>query len=188
MQLPLQITFRHMDPSPALEARVRELAARLERFGADILSCHVTIEAPHQHHNQGQIYEVRIELTVPQRQLVVSREHRERHTHEDVYVALRDAFHAMRRQLEDHERLHRQDVKHHEPRLQGWVSELYPAEDFGRIRTSDGRSIYFHRQSVLGTDFDRLETGMEVEFVEEGGDRGPQASTLKVVGHSAPRV
>ncbi|HTY93935.1 MAG TPA: HPF/RaiA family ribosome-associated protein [Steroidobacteraceae bacterium] len=111
MPFPLQITFRHMDPSPALEARVRELAARLERFSADIMSCHVTIEVPHQHQLQGRIFEVGIELAVPRHQLVVSREHRERHTHEDVYVALRDAFHAMRRQLEDHERLRRQDVK-----------------------------------------------------------------------------
>jgi cold shock CspA family protein len=79
-------------------------------------------------------------------------------------------------------------VKHHEPAPQGWVSELYPVEDFGRIKTSDGRSIYFHRHSVLGTDFDRLATGMEVHFTEESGDHGPQASTVKVVSHGAPRA
>lgn len=188
MRLPLQITFRHMEPSPALEARVRELALRLDRFSSHIMSCHVTIEAPHQHQHQGQIYEVRIDLTVPQGEIVVSREHRERHSHEDVYVALRDAFHAVRRQLEDHERQHRQDVKHHEPTPHSWVSELYPAEDFGRIQTSDGRSIYFHRHSVVGMDFDRLITGMEVHFVEERGDQGPQASTVRIVSRDPPRA
>jgi ribosomal subunit interface protein len=188
MRLPLQITFRHMDPSPALEARIRELAARLDRFSAHIMRCQVTIEAPHQHHRQGQRYEVGIDLTVPHGELVANREHRERQSHEDVYVALRDAFRAVRRQLEDYERQHRQDVKHHEPPLHGRVAEIYPAEDFGRIQSSDGRSIYFHRHSVLGGEFERLTTGTEVRFVEETGDHGPQASTVHVESHGAPRL
>jgi cold shock CspA family protein/ribosome-associated translation inhibitor RaiA len=188
MHLPLQITFRNMEPSPALEGRARELALRLERFSSHIMSCHVTIEAPHRHQNQGQVYEVRIDLSVPQGELVVSREHSNRHSHEDAYVALRDAFRAVRRQLEDYERQQRQDVKHHEPIPHGWVSELHPAEDFGRIETSDGRLIYFHRNSVLGMDFERLTAGTEVQFVEESGDRGPQASTVRIVGHEGPRV
>jgi len=175
-----------MEPSAALEARVRELAQRFDRFGADIIGCHVTIEAQHQH--QGQIYEVHIELTVPQATLVANREHRARHSHEDVYVALRDAFRAVRRQLEDYERQRRQDVKHHEPIPHGHVSELYPAEDFGRIQTNDGRSLYFHRHSVLGADLEQLTTGTKVQFTEERGDHGPQASTVKVVGRAAPRL
>jgi ribosomal subunit interface protein len=188
MQLPLQVTFRNMDPSPAVEARARELAQRLDRFSSHIMSCHVIIEEPHKHQHQGKIYEVRVDLTVPQNELVVSREHPERHTHEDVYVALRDAFDAARSQLEKYERRHRQDVKHHEPNPQGWVSELYPAEDFGRIATTDGRSIYFHRNSVLGMDLEHLATGMEVQFVEERGDQGPQASTVKVLSRNPPHV
>jgi cold shock CspA family protein/ribosome-associated translation inhibitor RaiA len=188
MRLPLQVTFRNMEPSPSVEARARELASRLDRFSSQIMSCHVIIEAPHKHQHQGRIYEVRIDLTVPQGEIVVSREHPERHTHEDVYVALRDAFDAARSQLENFERRHRQDVKHHEPNPRGWVSELYPAEDFGRIATTDGRSIYFHRHSVLGMDLEHLVTGMEVEFVEEPGDQGPQASTVKVSGRDRPRA
>ena len=188
MQLPLQITFRHMEPSAALEARVRELAGRFDRFGADIIGCHVTIEAPHQHQHQGQVFEVHIELTVPQATLVANREHRARHSHEDVHVALRDAFRAVRRQLEDYERRHRQDVKHHEPMPHGHVSEFYPAEDFGRIQTSDGRSLYFHSHSVVGADLEQLTTGTEVQFVEEPGDHGPQASTVRVVRRTAPRL
>jgi cold shock CspA family protein/ribosome-associated translation inhibitor RaiA len=188
MRLPVQITFRHMDPSPALEARIRALAARLDHFASDIMGCHVTVEAPHQHHRQGQLYEISIDITVPQGELIANRVHRENFTHEDAYVALRDAFRAVRRQLEDYERRRRLDVKHHEPPLRGRIAELYPAEDFGRIESRDGRSIYFHRHSVLGADFKQLTTGTEVTFVEEPGDRGPQASTVHVEQRAAPRL
>ena len=186
MLMPLQITWRNIEPSAALEARIRELAQRLEKFSAPIVRCHVIVEAPHKHGHQGNVYEVHILVTTPGDTTVANREHRERHSHEDVYVALRDAFRAVRRQLEDHEREHRQDVKHHEPETSGWISELYPAEDFGRIQTRDGRSLYFHRNSVVGTDFDRLTTGTGVRFVEESGDRGPQASTVKIITHPGP--
>jgi ribosomal subunit interface protein len=186
MLLPLQITFRDMEHSAALVARIRELAGRLDRFSSHIMRCHVIVEAPHKHGHQGRLYEVHIQLTTPGGELIANREHRERHSHEDVYVALRDAFRALRRQLEDQERERRQDVKHHEPGPTGWISQLYPAEDFGRIETDDGRSIYFHRNSVVGHDFERLTTGTEVRFVEESGDHGPQASTVKVVAHAGP--
>jgi ribosomal subunit interface protein len=187
MRLPLQITFRQMEPSAALEARVRELAQRLDRYSSLIMGCHVTINAPHQHHHQGKLYEVHIHLTVPGGEIVASKQHHEHHSHEDAFVALRDAFRAAERQLEDYERVHRHDVKHHEPWPSGWISLLSPAEDFGRIETSDGRSIYFHRNSVVGEDFDRLTSGAEVRFVEEAGERGPQASSVQLVPHSAPR-
>ena len=188
MRLPLQISFRHMQPSAALEARIRELAARLDRFSSHVMSCHVTVEAPHQHQQQGQLYEVHIDLRVPHGEIVARREHRARPGHEDAYVALRDAFRAVRRQLEDYEREQRLDVKHHEPPQTGLVSELYPAEDFGRIQASDGRSVYFHRHSVLGGDFEHLATGTPVRFVEEPGDHGPQASTVHVESRGAPRL
>jgi cold shock CspA family protein/ribosome-associated translation inhibitor RaiA len=186
MQLPLQITLRGMEPSDALEARIRKLAQRFERFSPQIVRCHVIVEAPHRHGHKGHLFEVHIQLTTPGDTIAVNREHREHHSHEDVYVALRDAFRAARRQLEDYERERRQDIKHHEPEPSGWVSELYPAEDFGRIATSDGRSVYFHRHSVVGASFDQLNTGMPVHFVEEVGERGPQASTVRPLAHSGP--
>ena len=187
MRIPLQITFRQMEPSPAVETRVRELAQRLERFSSQIMSCHVVIEAPHRHQHQGNLFDVHIELTVPGSEIVASRQHNERHSHEDVHVALRDAFRAVRRQLGNYEREQRQGIKHHEPPPAGWISLLSPAEDFGRIATNDGRSVYFHRNSVVGADFDHLTTGSAVRFVEEMGDHGPQASTVQLAPHGAQR-
>ena len=111
MKLPMQITCRHMDPSPALEQRIRELALRLERFSSRIMRCHVIVEAPHRHHRQGKLFEVHIHVTVPSGEYIARQEHRYRQSHEDVHVALRDAFDAVKRQLEDHERVRRGDVK-----------------------------------------------------------------------------
>jgi len=186
MLLPLQITFRDMEPSAALEARIRELAQRLERFSAHIVRCHVIVALPHKHGHQGGLYEVHIHVTTPGGKVIANHEHPEHRSHEDVYVALRDAFRAVRRRLEDYERVHRHDVKHHDDEPGGWVSELYPTEDFGRIQTTDGRSLYFHRHSVVGADFERLTTGVKVRFVEEAGEHGPQASTVKPLAHAGP--
>jgi cold shock CspA family protein/ribosome-associated translation inhibitor RaiA len=181
MKLPLQMTFRHMDPSPALEARIRVLAQRLDKFSDQIMRCHVIVEAPHQHQHQGQLFEVTIDLTVPGREFTIRRAHPADHAHEDVYVALRDAFRAARRKLLDYERERYQQVKAHVELPHGRICELYPDEDFGRIETDDGRLIYFHRHSVLGQPFERLKTGTKVRFAEEPGEQGPQASTVHIV-------
>jgi ribosomal subunit interface protein len=88
---------------------VREKAAKLEQFHPRIMSCRVVIEQPAQHQRQGKEFVVRVDLKVPGGEVAVSRDH-----HEDVYVALRDAFDAARRKLEDFAREQRGDVKHHE--------------------------------------------------------------------------
>ena len=180
MELPLQITYRHMDPSPALDARIREFAGRLERFSPQVIQCCVTIDAPHRHHRQGNLFDVRIDLRVPGKDIVIQRGPSADHSHEDAFVALRDAFRAARRKLQDYERERYGKVKLQAGQPRGVVSELHPEQDFGRIDTPDGRSIYFHRNSVLGKPFEELSIGTEVRFVEEQGERGPQASTVSV--------
>jgi len=178
MQVPVEITFRGMDRSAAVEERIREKAEWLETFHDHIMACRVVVEAPHKHHHKGRIYTVRVDLTVPGAELVANRAPTADHTHEDVYVALRDAFDAARRQLEGHARKRRGDVKAHAGSPEGTVSELDPEQGFGRIDTGDGRSIYFHRNSVLGDGFGALTVGSKVRYVEEAGDQGPQASTV----------
>jgi ribosomal subunit interface protein len=113
MLLPLQITFRHMDGSPALEARIRKMAQRLERFSASIVGCHVTVELPHRRHHQGNLFGVKIDITVPGEEIAIRHAHPQSRAHEDAYVALRDAFQAATRKLQDYERKRRQDVKIH---------------------------------------------------------------------------
>ncbi len=111
MQIPLQITIRGISPSEALEKRIRDKAAKLEEFFDHITSCRVIVEEPHKHHHQGKQYIVRIDISVPGHEIVVNHDH-----HEDVYVALRNAFDAAKRQLEDYARQLRGDVKTHQPK------------------------------------------------------------------------
>ncbi len=180
MKLPLQVVFRNIEPSDAVTAVIRERVDRLERFYEHIMSCRVVVELHHHHHHKGNLYHVRADLKVPDEEIVAGRKPSGGHTHEDVYVAIRDTFDALRRQLEDYIRRRRGVVKTHVAVAHGRVIEMHP--DDGRIETSDGRVIYFHRNSVLDADFDHLDIGTEVRYTEEAGEMGPQASTVHVIG------
>jgi len=184
MQLPLQITFRHMDPSPAVEAAIREHAERLNRFSDRIMGCRVVVEAPHQHQRKGKLYSIRIDLTVPGEEIPVTHTGPENHAHEDIYVAIRDAFNTAGRLLEDHVRKFRGDVKAHEASVHGKVIRLFPYEGYGFIETSDHDEVYFHKNSVTQPGFDKLEVGAEVRMVlaEDESAHGPQASTVTALG------
>lgn len=187
MQVPPEILFRDGPPSPAVRGRIDSRIARLARQCPDIIRCRVTVEAPHRHHHQGQVWQVRVDLTVPGDELVAGRDGGRDHAHEDAHVAVRDAFDAIERRLEDYLRRRRQDVKVHAPPDHGRVSALYPELDHGRIETADGRDVYFHRNSVVEGGFDRLREGDEVRLSVEMGERGPQASSVHVVGkHHIP--
>ncbi len=165
MQLPLQVTFRHMDPSPALEARIRQRAEELDQFFDRITACRVVVECQHPRHHQGKLFEVRVDLTVPGHEIVVGRNPGINHAHEDAHVAVRDAFDAARRQLEDYARDRRGEVKAHAVPDHGRIARLMPERDHGFIISAAGDESYFHRNSVASGGFDRLAIGQEVRFV-----------------------
>jgi len=184
MQLPLQITFRNMDPSDAIEAQIRKRAEELNHFHERIMSCRVVVEPSSRHQHKGRLYHLRIDITVPGGEIVVKRDPPEDHAHEDIYVTIRDAFDAARRQIEDHTRRARGDVKTHEPPEHGRIISFFADEDYGFIGGSDGQEIYMHRNSVTDGSFDDLAIGDEVRyFVHPGeGDKGPQASSVTRIG------
>jgi ribosomal subunit interface protein len=176
---PLQITLKGIEASPALEDRIREKAARLDRFERDILRCHVTVEAPHRHQRQGRLFRVRVEVFVPRGDIVVTRESPQDHAHEDPYVAVRDAFDAVARQLEDHVRRQDHRTSPNPPVLtHGRVARFVAGEDFGFIETEDGQEVYFHRNSVSGHAFDGMRVGDTVRLSITEGEKGPQASVV----------
>jgi len=182
LEIPLHISFRGMAPPQNIKERIEERVGRLERFFDRITSCRVVVSAPHRHHHKGKLYHVAISLGVPGGELVVNRDPAGKHAHEDVYVALRDAFNALQRQLRDHVRRKRGDTKTHEAPPHGRIARLF--DGYGFIETPDGREIYFHRNSVTNDSFDRLAAGAEVRFVAMDGEseKGPQASTVSLLG------
>lgn len=177
MKLQLQITARNIELSEWAKAEITRRAEKLDSFYDQIMRCRVVVEVPHRHHHEGVLHNVRIELRVPGAELVIKRE-----PHEDLEVAIRDAFDAARRQVEDFARKHRGDVKHHEKAPHARITALFPDKGYGFLSTPDGREIYFHEHSVLNHEFKQLKIGTEVRFVEEEGLKGPQASTVTVVG------
>lgn len=181
MQTPLQITFRNFPRSDAVEARIRDNAAKLEEFHPRIMSCHVVVEERDRHHHQGKQFTVRLDIRVPGHEVVVDRDH-----HEDIYVALRDAFNAAGRKLEEVVRTGRGDVKVHEVPQHGKVARLFPDEGYGFIETADGREFYFSSDNVVEPSFDRLETGAEVQFVEDVAGDGRQHATRVSAGKHRP--
>ena len=102
MELPLQITFHSLQRSDAIAGQVRQRARKLEKFFDRIQFCRVAIDAPHQRRSKGNEYRVRVEVSVPGQQFVVTRGDGDHREYSDVYVAIRDAFDAMRRQLEEY--------------------------------------------------------------------------------------
>ena len=110
---PVQITFRGMEPSEAVERRIQTKMQDLERFGEQLVSCHITVEQPHRHHQTGNKFLVHMDLRVRSGHLAVNRDHTDNKAHDDVYVALRDAFDAAIRQLESYVRKQRGEVKRH---------------------------------------------------------------------------
>ena len=184
MQVEPQVSYRHTEPSEPLNALIQNKTRDLERFFDRITGCHVFVDRESHHHRKGTgaHFRVRVELTVPGEVLVVGRDPKLRTSHEDAFVAVNEAFHAMRRQLQGYVARHRANGKTHHRPPHGLVTRLFFQDGYGFLETPDEREVYFNRSSVLNGGFDRLEVGDEVRFAEEPGEEGPQASSVEPVG------
>ena len=175
MEIPLRIDTRHVVVPPNVAARIERQMNKLQRAFGRITDCRVAIEGPPGHRKGGE-FTVSLDIGVPGKSIVINRRHAR-----NLAVAVREAFDAARRQLEEYSRIRRNDVKRHEEIPTGHVVRLFPEEGFGFIHLPDGREVYFHRNSVLESAFDRLRIGARVRFLEEQGDQGPQASRVSVL-------
>lgn len=187
MQVPLEIVFEGTDPSDAVRRRVEAEVAKLDRFHDRITSCRVVVEAPRHHKTKGGLFSVRVHMTLPGHVSVeAQRNPSENHAHEDVYVAIRDAFRAAGRQLQDRTRKQKGKVKTHETPPHGRILRLFAEEGYGFIEDGEGREVYFHRNAVAKDGFDRLAVGQEVRFADAMGEKGPQATMVQPVGKHHP--
>jgi len=189
MQTPPEIQFQGMKATPAIEAAIGNHVAQLEtRFGR-ITACRIVLKAPGKHHRTGGLYEVHIRLALPDgREVNVERTPPADERHSDLAFALNDAFKHARRQLQDKVRRMEGRVKHHDGPPIGMVVSLDPSGEFGFLEAAGGEEIYFHRNSVLDGAFSRLSVGSRVRFTEEPGDKGPQATTVRLLGKHGLRT
>lgn len=171
--LPLEITIRDIENTAAIDAKIRKKAEKLEHIYDRITFCRVVVDAPQKHQHQGKLFQVNIELDIPGKLLIVNNNS---HRNEDLYVAIRDSFNAMKRQLEDHAHKIR-DHKNHNLQKTGRIVRLF--EDYGFIETPDGNEYYFHESNVP-TNFADLDVGVTVRFIEITGGDGLQANHVIV--------
>lgn len=184
MDTPLQIVFDGMDSSDAVEAHVREKVAKLEQFYNHIIDGRVILKRDNRRHRKGPVYSMTIEMSVPGKKLVVSHDPGNYHRHDQHLMPLiNDAFAAMSRQLEHFGQIQRGEVKAHPEPLQGRVTNLFPEQEYGFVTLTDGREIYFHKNSVVRPDFDELEkeTPVRIVVAYDESPIGPQATTVEAI-------
>ena len=175
---PIQVTIRDMPGSLAVESHIRKKASKLDQFYHRIQSCRVVVDIPQKHKRQGKLFRVRIDLFVPGKDLVVNHK-----MDEDLYIAIRDAFHAAQRQLEDYASKRRGDVKHHRGLNFGYVKRLNSEEGYGFIQSSDGDEHYFSTSNAAHPSFAQLHVGDIVRFISEPANDGWQAHRVTRDNH-----
>ncbi|MCK6503983.1 HPF/RaiA family ribosome-associated protein [Myxococcota bacterium] len=181
MQRPPTITWRNVDHDPETEADVRRHIAQLDRVHPRLTGVDVMVERPHHSQGQGNLFRVRIDVHVPGDELVVNRDPREHHAREDLHVAIRDAFKAVRRQLRERGRVMRGEVKDHEEMAVGTVRTLSDeGGGYGFLVTPEGREVYFHHNAVKNATWEDVEVGAVVRFQEELGQQGAQAAVVLI--------
>lgn len=185
MPIPLEITFESgLTPSDALRRRIGKEAEKLEKFHDRIVSCRVAVKGRSHRRKHGDLFDVRLQISTPGgRDIVIDRNPPENHAHEDAYVAIRDAFNAARRKLQDLHRRQQGQTKAHEAPGEGRILRLNK-EGYGFIESADGREIYFHRNAVTNKSRAGLRKGARVRFLETETDGLVQASSVHLLGGS----
>jgi ribosome-associated translation inhibitor RaiA/cold shock CspA family protein len=182
MDIPVEIVFHNLQNSPALESDIRERVDKLDRLYPHMIGCRVSVELQQRRQHTGKSFEVHIEMSLPGEKLVVTQDAqhvRQKFAHiDDPGLAVREAFRAAERRLLDFKHKQQGEVKSHDEPFAGTVTELHPGEDHGFLLTHEGAQLYFHRNSLMQRDFDRLKIGDRVHFVETIGDTGPLATKV----------
>lgn len=190
MQIPYDVSYRDVDKTDALSSLIDEKIGKLEEVCDHISSCHIAVEKTHDHPKSGSPYRVRLDITVPPgHEIAVVKSPDDGVQYEPLDTVIRSAFDAAVRQLKElNDRQNRQVKTHTEQQIGGIVTKLFPKEGYGFLKSMDSQEIYFHQNSVLNHDFDRLTVGSGVQFFASEGEDGLQASTVRLVDKPGDRV
>jgi cold shock CspA family protein len=189
MQTPVEMEFQEMAASPATRELITDYLNKLEQRYGRITACRIVVRGPgHRHQSRG-LYEINIRPALPDgREVNVGRTPKQDERYSELPFAINDTFKRARRQLQDNTRRMEGMIKSHEGQPIGTVVRFDPAGEFGFLRSSDGEEIYFDRNSVLDGEFSELPVGSRVVFVEEIGEKGAQAGTMKLLGKHRLRL
>jgi hypothetical protein len=182
MEVPLELAFHGLDHSDWAEAEIRRRVDKLARLHDRMVAVRVRVELEGRQHRTGNLFAIRIEMSVPgSADLVVSQEpHRAKQKYREptLRTAIRDAFEAAERQLLDAKRQINGDVKPHETEMRGQISQIFHDQDRGFLLNNAGSQLYFTREALMRGDFEALKPGDPVYYVEIVGDTGPIAKKV----------
>jgi len=128
MEVPAQVTFRGFEPTKGLKAHIQKKAQALEKFCNRITRCRVMVEQSCRRHQTGNLFHLRIDVTLPGTELVVRRDPAEDASHEDLRAAVRDAFDAAARKIENYVK---RRFNHRHPPRSHWVEFIQHGEPMG---------------------------------------------------------
>jgi len=183
--IPFQITFLNFPESDAVRQVVQRKIEKLEKFFDRLIKCEVGVSLPHRHRMMDRLFHIQIRLFLPGDDIIITRKPAKNEAHRDIYVAIRDSFNAAERLLREKARLiHKKNKAHnaiaHTPSGQhiGKIYKIFRHDGYGFLTTYDGREFYFDKNSILNKNFDSLEIGEKVRFLEELGEKGPQVTSM----------
>jgi cold shock CspA family protein len=186
VKTPVQIDFQNYAAVESQRSAIREHLAEIERMFGGIIAGRIVVEGSSKHHRTGGLIGINIRLKLPDgKEVDVSRTPDADERYSDFNFALGDAFRRAQRQLRDEVERMQREIKTGVQHPIGTVTKLF--EDHGFLESADGLEIYFHKNSVLNRGFAKLRPGAKVNFIEEAGEKGPQASTVKLLGKHALR-
>lgn len=175
MQQPLQITFKDIDHSTAVEARIREKIAKLDTFYNHITACKVVVEQVQKHQHQGKLHNISIYMSLPGKELTVSH-----HPNENLYLAIQGAMDTIREQLDSYRQRLYGDTKNHGERLSGVIVRLMEDEGYGFIADQEKNEYYFNLTHLIDIKFYQLHVGDNIRFLPAVGNEGLQARRISV--------
>lgn len=176
MKVPVQITLRDDLPhSAGVETHIKEKTLNLDHYCDNIISCHVVLELANKNHLTGNLFNTRITVTVPGKEL-----NSNRNDHENMFTSIKLAFDDMTRQLEEYNKQGKGRVKNHDPIISGTVARLMN-DGFGFIESADGTEYYFNESHLINGNYGKLAVGTPVHFTEFTGKEGLQARKIKVI-------
>ncbi len=183
MQVPPEITYEGVERTSALDDLINKNIAKLEKTCDYIISAHIAIESYSRRHRTGNYFRVRIDLRIPPKhEMVVKRTSEASRQFEPLPAIIRRTFDSAERQLESLVERQRHEVKvHPQNEVMAIVDKLFPDEGYGFLRSLDGQQIYFHKNSCLHGEWERLKPGTGVRYTEQEGEKGPQASSVEIV-------
>ncbi len=190
MRIPLEISFHGLETSESLEQIIRNDAAKLERVCDRLISCRVGIKLDQKSSNTSNQFRIKIEMRVPPgHNLVVTNKSGVKDAPDDLPAVIKTTFKSAHRRLKQlMEKQQGARKSHPQQEITGIITKIFSGEGYGFLRTIEGDEVYFHQNSIVNDDFDRLEPGTGVSYTTEIGEKGLQASSVQVLERSSERV